>query len=192
MLILLPRTTHFLDIIIIICFNTGSIFQFGWESVGGIGFNGFVALKNALNCLCRVEAFPPKTSVHRSDPLTGSSFWDLNFISTCGDGEILWSKYSARCDIVSSIVKLLKVLYLPPPSPAFRIIAFVLVQLVRSLIVTAFGWVVLVLFFGKNRPNQYSGWLSKPIPFSNRYFKLGIVLYHNIDPYKHNFRFCPS
>ena len=74
---------------LIIFLRQGSIFQLGWVFVGGVGFIGSVALKNALNSLCRVTPCFPNTSWHKFEPLTGSSYVLLNFISICGDGEML-------------------------------------------------------------------------------------------------------
>ena len=47
-LILFPRTTHCFETHMI-CFNTGSIFQFGWVLVGGIGFG--LIFKSSTGCM---------------------------------------------------------------------------------------------------------------------------------------------
>ena len=98
---------------------------------------GLKHAKKVLSSLCRMTPRLPNIRSHRSDPLTGSYAWHLNFISICGGGEIPQRRYIPKCAINSCLVKSLNRGYLNHLLPVFAIVAFILSQNVRSSNVTA-------------------------------------------------------
>ena len=115
-----------------ICLRSESMFRFGC-----VGIMGLTHAKKIFCVLCRMTPRLPNTRLHRSDPLTGSSAWHLNFISIYGRGEIPRRRYRTKCAINSCLVKSLNRGYLNHLLPVFAIVAFTLSQNVRSSNVTA-------------------------------------------------------
>ena len=172
------------------CLSSGSNFQLGWEVDGGVGSKGLTDAKKVLNSLWRVTPALQNILLHRLDLFTGSSRDEMDLISICGAGEILWSRYTPKCAIISFFVKYYNPLYFP-----LSYLHFPSLPLYLSKIGTLQSSPLLGVYFNarfrKENINHSAGWESRLILCKNKKSRLVTVAFDAIF-YQHSYHVSPS